>query len=114
MFPYLYRDKDGNNPEGYIETSLPTTATGTLEAQISIVNDFYKHWVNQNVKKEFWNVYEYRVPRSRFSGDRLDNLTDNLLYSDVTANNRAGSNVIDTTTGTVATDTSIWLSLIHI
>ena len=33
-----------------------------------------------------------------FSGDRLDNLTDNLLYSDVTANNRAGSNVIDPAT----------------
>jgi len=108
MFPYLYRDKDGNNPEGYIETSLATSKTATLEAQISIINDFYKHWVNQNVKKDFWNVYEYRVPRSRFSGDRLDNLTDNLLYSDVTASNRAGSNVIDTATGTVATDTSIW------
>ena len=79
MFPYMYKDKDGNNPEGYIDTTLATTATATLEAQISLVNDFYKHWVNQNVKKDFWNVYEYRVPRSRFSGDRLDNLTDNLL-----------------------------------
>jgi len=108
MFPYMYKDKDGNNPEGYIDTTLATTATATLEAQISLVNDFYKHWINQNVKKDFWNVYEYRVPRSRFSGDRLDNLTDNLLYSDVTANNRAGSNVIDEATGTIATDTSIW------
>jgi len=69
MFPYMYKDKDGNNPEGYIDTTLATTATATLEAQISLVNDFYKHWVNQNVKKDFWNVYEYRVPRSRFSGD---------------------------------------------
>ena len=108
MFPYMYKDKDGNNPEGYIDTTLATTATATLESQISLVNDFYKHWINQNVKKDFWNVYEYRVPRSRFSGDRLDNATDKLLYSDVTANNRAGSNVIDPTTGTVATDTSIW------
>ena len=53
-------------------------------------------------------MYEYRVPRSRFSGDRLDNATDNLLYSDVTANNRAGSNVLDETTGELTTDTSIW------
>ena len=53
-------------------------------------------------------MYEYRVPRSRFSGDRLDNQTDNLLYSDVTANNRAGSNVLDETTGELTTDTSIW------
>jgi len=108
MFPYLYRDKDGINPEGYIETSLPSTDTGVIEAQISIINDFYKHWINQNVKKDFWNVYEYRVPRSRFSGDRLDNATDNLLYSDVTAENRAGSNVVDPTTNTNQTDTSIW------
>ena len=108
MFPYKYFDKDGLNPEGYIDTTLATTATATLEAQISLVNDFYKHWINQNVKKDFWNVYEYRVPRSRFSGDRLDNLTDNLLYSDVTANNRAGSNVIDSATNTLQTDTSIW------
>ena len=108
MFPYMYKDKDGNNPEGYIDTTLATSATATLEAQISLVNDFYKHWINQNVKKDFWNVYEYRVPRSRFSGDRLDNLTDNLLYSDVTANNRAGSNVIDPATNTIQTDTSIW------
>jgi len=108
MFPYMYKDKDGNNPEGYIDTTLATSATATLEDQISLVNDFYKHWINQNVKKDFWNVYEYRVPRSRFSGDRLDNLTDNLLYSDVTANNRAGSNVIDPATNTLQTDTSIW------
>ena len=108
MFPYMYKDKDGNNPEGYIDTTLSASNTATLEAQISLVNDFYKHWVNQNVKKDFWNVYEYRVPRSRFSGDRLDNLTDNLLYSDVTALNRAGSNVIDPATNTIQTDTSIW------
>ena len=62
----------------------------------------------RQVKKDFWNVYEYRVPRSRFSGDRLDNATDNLLYSDVTALNRAGSNVVDPTTNTNQTDTSIW------
>ena len=108
MFPYLYRDENGNNPEGYIDTSLATGDTAILRAQIDGVNNFYKHWVNQNVKKDFWNVYEYRVPRSRFSGDRLDNATDNLLYSDVTADNRAGSNVIDPTTNSIQTDTSIW------
>jgi len=108
MFPYMYRDKDELNPEGYIDTRLSTTDTATIADQINAVNDFYKHWINQNVKKDFWNVYEYRVPRSRFSGDRLDNETDNLLYSDVTAANRAGSNVVDPTTNTNQTDTSIW------
>ena len=108
MFPYMYRDKDELNPEGYVDTRLATTDTATIGAQISVLNDFYKHWINQNVKKDFWNVYEYRVPRSRFSGDRLDNETDDLLYSDVTALNRAGSNVVDPTTNTNQTDTSIW------
>ena len=108
MFPYMYKDKDGLNAEGYIDTSLPSTDVATIAAQVNAVNDFYKHWINQNVKKDFWNVYEYRVPRSRFSGDRLDNQTDNLLYSDVTADNRAGSNVVDPTTNTNQTDTSIW------
>ena len=108
MFPYMYRDKDELNPEGYVDTRLATTDTATIGSQISVLNDFYKHWINQNVKKDFWNVYEYRVPRSRFSGDRLDNATDDLLYSDVTALNRAGSNVVDPTTNTNQTDTSIW------
>lgn len=108
MFPYMYKDKDGLNAEGYIDTSLPSTDVATIASQVNAVNDFYKHWINQNVKKDFWNVYEYRVPRSRFSGDRLDNDTADLLYSDVTANNRAGSNVVDPTTNTNQTDTSIW------
>ena len=107
MFPYLYQDGDGNN-EGYIDTSLAVSATGTLKDQIDKVNTYYGKWVNQNVKKEYWNVYEYRVPRSRFSGDRLDGQTDELLYSDVVSDKRAGQNVIDADTGEELTDTSIW------
>ena len=107
MFPYMYTDKvDNVTTEGYVDTTESNVAV--IKSQIDAVNRYYKHWINQNVKKDFWNVYEYRVPRSRFSGDRLDNATDDLLYSDVTAENRAGSNVIDTTTGANQTDTSIW------
>ena len=47
------------------------------------------------------------VFQDRFSGDRLDNQTDNLLYSDVTADNRAGQ-MLRSTTNTNQTDTSIW------
>ena len=110
MFPYMYFD-DPSNPasarNGYVDTTLGVSDTSTVKGQIEKVNLYYRDWVNQNVKKDFWNVYEYRVPRSRFSGDRLDNLTDNLLYSDVTAENRAGSNVTDSV-GAVTQDTSIW------
>ena len=108
MFPYMYKNSDESVIEGYIDTTKGVSKTSDLANEIRLVNLYYRNWINQNVKKDFWNVYEYRVPRSRFSGDRLDNQTDNLLYSDVTANNRAGSNVLDETTGELTTDTSIW------
>ena len=107
MFPYMYESSDGTQ-EGYVDTSLPVGSTGTIEAQINALNTFYRDWVNQNVKKEYWNVYEYRVPRSRFSGDRLDGSTAELLYSDVSADKRAGSTVIDEATGEEKEDTSLW------
>ena len=109
MFPYMYKNSEGVS-EGYIDTTLSTSSSdiATLRKQIAAINLYYRNWINQNVKKDFWNVYEYRVPRSRFSGDRLDNATDDLLYSDVTATNRAGSNVLDETTGEITQDTSIW------
>jgi hypothetical protein len=107
MFPYMYFDADGNS-EGYINSALDSTSSATLKGQIDKVNTYYDKWVNQNVAKNYWNVYEYRVPRSRFSGDRLDGKTDALLYSDVVNDKRAGSNVIDENTGEQLTDTSIW------
>lgn len=107
MFPYLYTDADGNT-EGYINTALAVADSATLKTQIDTINTYYDKWVNQNVALEYWNVYEYRVPRSRFSGDRLDNLTDDLVYSDAVASNRAGQSVIDEDTGEIIQDTSIW------
>lgn len=107
MFPYMYEDADGNN-EGYIDTTLGASDTSTLKDQIDAVNTYYDKWVNQNVKKDYWNVYEYRVPRSRFSGDRLDGETEDLLYSDAVSDKRAGQNVTDADTGELLTDTSIW------
>jgi len=109
LFPYMYKNSEGTS-EGYVDTTLSTSSSdiATLKKQIAAINIYYRDWINQNVKKDFWNVYEYRVPRSRFSGDRLDNATDDLLFSDVTALNRAGSNVKDETTGENVTDVSIW------
>ena len=107
MFPLLYTDSD-NNTEGYIDDSQAVSNTSTLKDQVDKVNSYYSKWVNQNVKQPYWNVYEYRIPRSRFSGDRLDALTDELKYSDVVGDKRAGQNVIDTDTNEEKTDTSIW------
>ena len=111
MFPYMYKESEtaGAAEVGYVDTTLDEQAgnVSKLKNQITALNLYYRDWINQNVKKEFWNVYEYRVPRSRFSGDRLDNVTDNLLFSDVTAENRAGTIVRDSANAPV-TDTSIW------
>ena len=104
MFPYYYEDGDGNN-EGYVDT---TASASTLKDQIDDVNDYYDKWVNQNVAMDYWNVYEYRVPRSRFSSDRLDAQTDTLIYSDAVGNKRAGDVVLDENTNEELTDTSIW------
>ena len=109
MFPYMYKNTNDTEQVGYVDTTLDTQVSNvsSLRKQIESINKFYQNWINQSIKKEFWNVYEYRVPRSRFSGDRLDKLTDNLLYSDVTAENRAGTIVRDSVDAPV-TDTSIW------
>ena len=107
MFPIAYTDND-NLTEGYIDDSRGFDDIATLKQEIDDVNTYYKKWVNQNVQQEYWNVYEYRVPRSRFSGDRLDAGTEELLYSDAVGANRAGDNVIDPDTSEQRTDVSIW------
>ncbi len=110
MFPFMYKDND-NNEEGYIDSTLNTSTPSsltTLKGQIDDLNSYYKKWVNQNIAKDFWNVYEYRIPRSRFSGDRLDGQTDKLLYSDSTPSARAGQSVLNADTGAPSDDISIW------
>jgi hypothetical protein len=43
-----------------------------------------KNFIAWNVKPEFYKVYEYRIPRSRFSGDFVDGNEDrNVFYSDL-------------------------------
>ena len=112
MFPYLYTDSnDVTKTEGYINTTLNADRTeelGSLRTQIDNVNNYYGKWINHNVDREYWNVYEYRVPRSRFSGDRLDGVTDKLLYSDSVPGARPGQSVTNTSTGAKEEDVSIW------
>lgn len=108
MFPYMYENGDGDK-EGYIDSSLSSASATTLKGQIDDVNNYYNKWVNQNVKKDYWNVYEYRIPRSRFSGDNLNaELGNPLLYSDAVGDKRAGQPVVDVDTNEELTDDSIW------
>ena len=91
MFPYMYAFDDDLAPSdgsglgekyvGFINTGLdPTGPNGTntnvdvIRSQIDNVNFYpeYVNWIKNNVKPEYWGVYEYRVPRSRFSHDALD------------------------------------------
>ena len=106
MFPYLYTSSDSNT-EGYIDTTLASSQVDTIKNQVDDVNLYFDKWVNQNVDIKYWGVYEYRVPRSRFSGDRLDADSQNLLYSDSFATNRAGASVLNEAEEAIS-DISIW------
>ena len=103
VFPYMYASDNNLNSTdssaslrvGYVNTALDiSTAEGlnTVCNQIDYVNfdPNFVTWVKFNVKPEFWGVYDYRVPRSRFSHDTLDGRTDltnppakQRVYSDV-------------------------------
>jgi len=82
-FPYMYSsnsnlldDSDAAFYVGYINTAK--TDVSTIRNQIDHLNFIpeYINWIKNNVKPEFYGVYEYRVPRSRFSHDRLDGVVD--------------------------------------
>ena len=114
MFPYLYTTGTGNLPApetqntiGYIDTGISTaTSAGNdrIKEQIDSVNFIpeYINWIKNNVDPEYYAVYEYRIPRSRFSTDKLNNRSDNLtVYSDVATGTqgrvRPGQPVLDET-----------------
>jgi len=103
VFPYMYASDNNLNSTdssaslrvGYINTALDISTSGGLNTvcdQIDYVNfdPNFVTWVKFNVKPEFWGVYDYRVPRSRFSHDTLDGRTatsnppaKQRVYSDV-------------------------------
>jgi hypothetical protein len=107
VFPYKYTS-NGSLPRdpnditiyevGYIDTAITTDINhAVLEEQIDSVNftQEYINWIKNNVDPEYYGVYEYRVPRSRYSNDQLNGvqLTDNvtsgnpLVYSDFAIGN---------------------------
>lgn len=87
--------------------------------EIHGVNTDWLNWVGQNVKPEYYKVYEYRVPRSRFSGDFINGIQGNnaygVYYSDVVRTGSGddtvklpGEQVIDDDSDAQATAPSIW------
>ena len=113
MFPYMYTTGSGNLPVpsdkdfiGYIDTGInPATVSGSqkIRTQYDSVNftPEWINWVKNNVDPEYYGVYEYRVPRSRFSTDKLNNALNLQVYSDVATGTqgkvRPGQPVIDET-----------------
>ena len=109
MFPYQYQidqnlSSTSTQPRiGYINT-VPIAGQGDTafatqtRTQIDKVNFVpeYINWIKNNVKPEFYGVYEYRVPRTRFSHDKLDGRNGSadsafsMVYSDV-ATGQGGS-----------------------
>lgn len=112
MFPYMYLtdpeqpnpfdnvDEDGNTKftslptdgnidnlvaVGFINTAIDTSTSAfeILRQQIDAVNFKYNNWIKQNVDPRYYAVYEYRLPRSYFSTDKLDGETRDVVYSDV-------------------------------
>lgn len=89
MFPYMYAG-DGDL-QGALEVTvgdINTTLTdpADIREQIDAVNFVpeYINWVKNNVDPEYYSVYEYRVPRSRFTHDKLDGEAGSpIVYSDI-------------------------------
>jgi hypothetical protein len=99
MFPLMYTESGNLPPEsedaivGFIDTSLDTSDPSSLAAlrtQIDTVNLKYNNWIKQNVDPRYYAVYEYRIPRSRFSTDKLDGKESKVVYSDVAVGEFAG------------------------
>ena len=117
-FPYRYVYGDADSDiVGYITTDVKLTTTdgsNTIRTGIDYVNNnLLRDWVYNHVKPEFWTVYEYRVPRSRFSGEKVDGQSDrDVLYSDVVYSNSTqnfpGEPVIDPATDGRLSRTSNW------
>jgi hypothetical protein len=68
---------------GFIDTTLVNSNPNTLKTQIDLTNLAYNNWIKQNVDPRYYSVYEFRVPRSRFSTDQLNGQENTTVYSDV-------------------------------
>jgi len=69
----------------------------------------WRYWIEENVKPEFWGVYEYKVPRSRFSFDSLNGGADeSIFYGDVVTDGGKRRYPGQLTNEDVKSRTSVW------
>ena len=115
MFPYLYTStgvlpyegEADTSTVGFIDTAIDTSIDPTtLRTQIDALNFRYKTWVRDHVDPTYYSVYEYRVGRTRFSGDALDGTTRDAVYSDNVLDKRAGE--VFRNGDIAAEQTSVW------
>ena len=125
-FPYRYSyGTSVDDKVGFITTNISLNNdanANSIRNDIDDVNNkLLKEWVYNHVQPQFWGVYEYRVPRSRFSGEKVhgiagdkgsDALGPNVLYSDVVYSNSVqnfpGQAVRDPATGSTLVSGSSW------
>lgn len=113
---------------GFIDTSATLATSKTVVDDINrgvstrnaSIELHWRNWVLWNVNPLYYRVYEFRVPRSRFSGDFLNGVdgtnSQSVYYSDVvrtgggsnTSIKQPGQQVIDAKTGTSLVNDSIW------
>jgi hypothetical protein len=108
-FPYLYPPRGAASPgsQGYIDSAFD--APSELRAQMNYVNKrLYKNWCWFNVDPKYYKVYEYRVPRSRMSQEKLNGKVTDIIYSDNVLDKKAGTPVVEETTGEQKTFESVW------
>ena len=123
-FPYRYSyGTSVADKVGFITTNISLNSdanANSIKNDIDDVNNkLLKEWVYNHVKPAHWGVYEYRVPRSRFSGEKVHGLAEGndalgteVLYSDVVysqgAQNFPGQKVTDPATGSTLVSASSW------
>ena len=116
-FPYMYVSSSDNLPYvagekiGFIDTAIDMSTTGgpeALKAQIDELNLRYNNWIKQNVDPKYYAVYEYRVPRSRFSTDQLNGETNNVVYSDIATSSDGGRVYPGQPVISPSTNNSVW------
>jgi hypothetical protein len=110
VFPYMYAsdqnllstDTVASKRVGFINTALDLSSNANIDiirTQIDAVNfnPEYINWIKNNVKPEYYGVYDYRVPRSRFSHDALNGKSETATDADI----RVYSDLATGETGTV-------------
>lgn len=118
-FPYLYSSDDilphtTQKTAGFIDTARDLSVADNitaLKAEIDAVNLRYNDWVKQNVDPKYYAVYEYRIPRSRFSTDQLNGQDNFVVYSDVSTDSSGRvypGQPVQTDTGAPVVNSSVW------